>query len=266
MRKLLIIILIMTIMGCEESFDWENNSTLDILVVDGMITNERKAHEVILTRPIINLTDQPQPVSGANMVISDGTNTFPMTEQPPGSGRYFTAPDVRGFFGRPYFLFIEIGTISYGAGDLLTAATPLEDLEVFQNFEGQYELIFRESPDPAMIKYFLDWSALPECTSPDPEECRAKIIDYTLSSIDVNEFFKPEKERVAFPAGTRVIRQKFSLSEPHQRYIRSMLSETEWQGGPFDVIPGNVETNLTVGATGFFAASTVISDTTFVAQ
>ncbi|MBE9509733.1 MAG: hypothetical protein IMY71_02550, partial [Bacteroidetes bacterium] len=44
----------------------------------------------------------------------------------------------------------------------------------------------------------------------------------------------------------------------------TMLSETEWKGGVFDVLPGNVYTNLSEGAVGFFAVSTVVSDSTVV--
>jgi len=40
-----------------------------------------------------------------------------------------------------------------------------------------------------------------------------------------------------------------------------MLLETEWRGGLFDVAHGNLETNLSQGAFGFFAVSTVIRDT-----
>ena len=43
-----------------------------------------------------------------------------------------------------------------------------------------------------------------------------------------------------------------------------MLSETEWRGGLFDVKRANVITNLSEGAVGFFAVSTVVTDTTTV--
>jgi hypothetical protein len=43
-----------------------------------------------------------------------------------------------------------------------------------------------------------------------------------------------------------------------------MLMETEWRGGIFDVQHGNVITNLSSGAIGYFAASTVVTDTIFI--
>jgi hypothetical protein len=40
--------------------------------------------------------------------------------------------------------------------------------------------------------------------------------------------------------------------------------ETEWSGGLFDVQPGNVTTNLTNGALGYFAVCMIVSDTIYV--
>ena len=43
-----------------------------------------------------------------------------------------------------------------------------------------------------------------------------------------------------------------------------MLSETEWRGAVFDVHRADVTTNLSNGAIGFFAVSTIVSDTTVI--
>ncbi len=43
-----------------------------------------------------------------------------------------------------------------------------------------------------------------------------------------------------------------------------MLSETDWRGGVFDVLPGNARTNLSEGAVGFFTAADVIRDTVLI--
>jgi non-canonical (house-cleaning) NTP pyrophosphatase len=40
-----------------------------------------------------------------------------------------------------------------------------------------------------------------------------------------------------------------------------MVSETDFRGGVFDVLPGNARTNLTEGAIGYFTDTQVIRDT-----
>jgi len=42
------------------------------------------------------------------------------------------------------------------------------------------------------------------------------------------------------------------------------MMETEWQGGWFDVKRGNVKTNMSEGAVGYFLVSTVVTDTTYI--
>ncbi|MEQ8425482.1 MAG: hypothetical protein RIA63_12280, partial [Cyclobacteriaceae bacterium] len=69
-----------------------------------------------------------------------------------------------------------------------------------------------------------------------------------------------------FPENAVVIRKKFSVSPGYQSFLRSILSETEWRGGVFDVQRANAATNLTEGAIGYFAVSTVVTDTTIVVK
>ena len=56
-----------------------------------------------------------------------------------------------------------------------------------------------------------------------------------------------------------MIQRKYSLSPQHEEFIRSLLVETQWHGGNFDIEEGNVHTNLSEGALGFFGACSVIT-------
>lgn len=72
------------------------------------------------------------------------------------------------------------------------------------------------------------------------------------------------QKQLLFLWGSTVIRRKYSVSAAYRNFLRSMLSETEWRGGIFDVDRANTATNLSAGATGFFAVTTVVADTTTV--
>jgi hypothetical protein len=65
---------------------------------------------------------------------------------------------------------------------------------------------------------------------------------------------------------TKIIRTKYAVSPAYREFLRSMLSETEWHGGIFDVQPAPVGTNLSDGAIGFFAVTTIVSDTIVIAS
>jgi hypothetical protein len=82
--------------------------------------------------------------------------------------------------------------------------------------------------------------------------------------VDVIKFFKPAQEHVRFPPGTTVYREKESVNAWYGEFLRGMLSETDWRGGMFDVLPGNARTNMVGEAIGYFTAADVIRDTVVV--
>jgi len=86
-------------------------------------------------------------------------------------------------------------------------------------------------------------------------------VDFDLFDVDVNQLFSPPQDRVFFPPGTNVVITKESLSPGYAEYLRGLLSETAWNGGLFDVKPGDPFTNLSEGAIGYFAATTILRDT-----
>lgn len=87
---------------------------------------------------------------------------------------------------------------------------------------------------------------------------------YTLDVVDITKTFAPEKEPFTFPKGSTLHRKKYSLTLDHQNFLRSLLAEIDWRGGGFDAAPGNVLTNLSEGAVGYFYVSMVDSDSTIV--
>lgn len=266
MKKLIIFIsIILVSVRCEEDIKWDfKTQKSDIIVVEGMITNERIQHQVRLTRPVERLNETPEPVSGATVNISDQDGTFILDEYPEGSGIYLT-DSMRGVFGKIYTLEIKTADKEYSAEATMVAVTPLDTLKY--SLAGEAGDLFKLIPgntsdEPSMTEYYLDWSHAPGFT--DTDCCRAKIIYYSLNTIDAGEMFRPESEQVLFPAGTVVYRKKYSMNEAHAAFISTLLSETEWRGGLFDVQPGNVQTNLSEGAVGYFSASTVIADSTII--
>lgn len=263
--RLTILSLCLFCISCEKELAWEvNPQNNDLLVVDAVISNEKMNHLVKLSHTNPESNGGFNPASGATVVISDGANNELLFEFPSGSGLYFTSPDFRALFGKQYFLLIQYNGKNYAATDASVPGQPLDNEPVYKEVDnGLYTLNFREGEDPSMTRYFMNWIQTPYCDDSEVG-CLAKVIYYDLKTVDVNQNFRPEKETVFFPEETVIIRKKYSLSEPYRQFLRSMLSETEWRGGYFDVQRGNVFTNLSEGAVGFFAVSTVVTDSTFV--
>ena len=257
---LLLILLVFS--SCEERITWDlKTKPLSMIVVEGSITNEKKAHSVRLSHTITNQNSTPEPVSGALVAISDGDSIVFLQENAMDPGLYKTDSNLQGVAGKIYSLYIRVQGQEFTAYDYMPPVGALDPLgyHKIEGYENRYELNEHQRGDPALVEVYLDWSwMVPPENKP---EAKALLYFYKLKSIDVNEFFKPDRERVIFPAGTLVLRKKYSLSPRYQEFLRSMLMETEWKGGIFDVLPANVNSNIQGNAVGFFSASTVISDT-----
>ena len=133
----------------------------------------------------------------------------------------------------------------------------------YRKVNEQYALNLYETRGGAnFIDHQITWINTPSCITGN--KCEGRIVFYDLNTIDVNEIFKPKKEDFNFPANAIVVRKKYSVSPAYKAFLRSVLSETEWRGGVFDVQREDATTNLSEGAIGFFAVSTVVSDTTIV--
>ncbi len=257
-------LLCMLSLGCEESIH-KTLLTEDTnqLVVEGILTNEKTTHLIKLSTPYKTQNEIPTPATGAVIQITEGNNIYTLTELPAASGKYYT-PEMRAVVGRIYKLLIKYEGSEYTAQDYAVPVEPLHPLQ-YSKVNGLYSLDFSTPGNtPNYIDHKISWKNTPACLT--GTTCEGEIIFYDLKSIDVNEIFKPKKEEFTFPIHTTVIRKKYSTSPSYQAFLRSMLSETEWRGGIFDVQRADVLTNLSNGAIGFFAISTVVSDTTIIGK
>lgn len=263
MKKSIVLILcLLATVACEDPY---KKSLLSedtaLLAVEGMLTSENTNHLVRLSRPYKTQNDVALPVSGAIVTITEGTTNYALTESPAGSGLYYT-PIMRAVTGKVYSLQIIYNGKIYTAEDTPPPIEPVPQISYYKA-GNDYSLNLTPSGTEAnYINHEISWRNTSSCTT--ETGCHAKIVFYDLKTIDVHEVYKPKKEDLHFPPNSTIVRTKYSLSAAHKNFLRSMLSETEWRGGVFDVQRANTTTNLSDGAIGFFATSTILSDTTIV--
>jgi hypothetical protein len=264
-RALISFAVLLATLSCSERIDWDlEYIEEDLLVVEGKITNEAGPHEVRLSRPVFEMNGNPEPVTGARVTIADNRRVVQSLEEDlRRPGVYLTEPGFTAAVNRGYQLRIEFRDRTYTA---VTFMRPVSDFQNMRHVRVQddpplFELYIGDSPQPAIIRVELDWSHVRGYDTLPDSENHALIYHYSLGGVDVNRIFAPESERVRFPPGTVIIREKESVTPVYEEYLRGMLAETDWRGGVFDVLPGNARTNLSEGALGYFTAATVIRDT-----
>ena len=270
MRNLFKILLVfwayLAITSCEKADNIGiNKKQLDVIAVDGMITNETKAHCVKLTYPATALNQPPNPATGAVVTISDGTNIFSLTENPINSGCYYTDSTVTGRIDSTYQLTIKLNNKVFTAQSKLIATNFFEPLSYTIDSTSKLAIISNVAPsydqkEWSMWEINLDWSMLPNYSSLPANNCKALLYFYTLPTIDVSEILAPNEEIVKFPIGTVIKEKRYSLNAEYAAYLRSVLLLTTWKGGVFDTAPSNTKTNMSNGAIGFFSACAVISE------
>lgn len=266
MQKLTIyIILILILASCVKEANWNvPENGINYIVVDGILTNEYKVQNIYLQYNKANLNDITIPLSGAEVIISNEDEIYQLTEDTNEPGRYRTDSIVVAKFEKNYSLLIYYKDRFYNAGAYMVPGKAIYQLSYKKNEDNElyyidYVASAFDRDDPAMWEILIDWSTAPGYEQEPPEACRKKLMFYTLPTLDVSQVFAPLVEQVYFPAGTKIVERRYSLTSEHTAFLRSMLLETNWQGGVFPSDPANVSTNLSNGALGFFGICAVNS-------
>ncbi len=268
MKKLLLyLFLSLMLASCEEQSDWElQTADNDFIVVDGIITNEVKYQSITLSKPVTQLNEKPQPVSGATILVSSEQQLLSFHEDSEKSGTYISDTLFTGIRNRTYTLLITSGNKVYSAKAVLeppvlqTEFVPLTyEKNTDDNFYRITNIPTNYNPlSYAMYEILLDWSSAPGYEHANADSCLARLYYFTLPTIDVSEVFAPELEDVTFPAGTILTQRRYSLTSEHAAFMRALLLESTWTGGYFNTAPANIPTNMSAGAVGFFGACGVM--------
>jgi hypothetical protein len=255
----------MLLLSCVKQTDWPLKSQqTDLIVVQGIITDTMGSQTITIMHPVSHLNEPPQPVSGANVIITDEDSAYTLTEQPANSGVYLTKNSFIAQTGKHYTLLIALNNKLYTAKAIMIPGVHFNALKYAKD-EGDnlYHIdsvakAFNTS-DTAMWEVLLDWSQVPGYENVDHSKTKARLLYYTLPTLDVSQIFAPAMENITFPAGTIIVERRYSLTPEHAAFLRTLLSETNWKGGLFSTVSANVLTNLSSGAIGFFGACSITS-------
>lgn len=262
-RITLYIVLCMLMASCVKQASWDvSGGAGNLVAVDGILTNQRSTQTIVINHPVNKLNDTAVPVKGATVIIHTADSTWNLTETPAGSGKYNTPSTFMALLNKTYTLNIYDGSSVYSAKASMVAGATFTQLTYVQNdkdtlYHIDYVASAFSSNQPAMWEVLLDWSKVPSYLNADTSKCKARLLFYTLPTLDVSEIFAPVVEQVSFPRGTRITERRYSLSAQHAEFVREMLLETSWQGGLFPTAAANVSTNLSAGAVGFFGVCAV---------
>ncbi|MCX6266157.1 MAG: DUF4249 family protein [Bacteroidetes bacterium] len=264
MRKILFLTgLVFFLHGCVKETSWPlQGETPDRIIVDAIITDEVREHRIKLSYPVSELNQKPEPVAGAGVLISNEDEVWPLTEDPANPGVYVTPSSFYAQLQKNYTLLISFDGKVYTAKTTMIAGQVFRELQVAKNEDNElYHVDWVanafSTEEAAMWELLIDWSMVPGFEHLDSLDNHARMLFYTLPTLDVSEVFAPMMQSVIFPAGTMITERRYSLTSQHAEFVREMLLESNWAGGLFSVTPANVGTNLSGDAAGYFGACAV---------
>lgn len=166
-RKILpaLCFLIFTLTGCEEIMDIQlAGDGKKTLVVEGRITSDTMAHQILLSWTEDFFKKPPQDMAtGAALTISDGNSIYNLTETQPGV--YYTDPDVYGEAGKTYTLHIRLQDGSeYTGSDKMKSCPEFDSIVQSDNYNhgfagfqlyGYDLLFFGNEPEPVGDQYMF---------------------------------------------------------------------------------------------------------------
>lgn len=265
MRWVGAIILFLVFVSCEKQTSWELSSNgAGKLVFEANISSEYKQQVVRVSKSAANAQSVPEGVSQALLTVRVGDSLFQFTESLTEPGVYYSNQAFAARKNVKTIFKATINGVSYEAADITPPNNNIQALRYSKNAEnGLYKIdwvaTMYNAQHTAMWEVQLDWSGVEGYQNKPVDSCRARVIAFTLSSLDVMQIYAPEKEDVYFPKGTLITEKKYSLSPAYTEFYRALLRETQWRGGYFDEAPGVIPTNVSNGAQGFVGSTNVIS-------
>ncbi len=262
-----LVVLILILSGCEEIMDIQfEGDSQKTLVVEGQITSDTMAHQVVLSWTADFFKKPPRDmVTGANLTLTDGEKTVHFAETQPGI--YQTPPDVYGEAGKTYTLHISLPDgRRFEASEPMKYCTDFDSIAQSDNYNHGfagfeiygYDLLFYGyEPEPVgdqymFLLYFNDTllsDTLNEAVFASDEFVNGRYIrDLTTHFIAEDEFTGDSM---------KVTLEMQSLSKDYYEYLTGLMLETFWRGTPWDGPPANVSGNITNGARGYFRAADI---------
>lgn len=261
----MLLVLSVAIVSCTEKIDIKLDNSYVRLVVDGAITTDTMAQTIKLKTTSSYFYDQPAPVvSGAQVSITDGTQTFNLKED--SAGIYRTDPSVFGVGGHTYTLNIKLATPIGGYSDYSATSTlyPIGPLD-------SVNLLFH----PDWAKHGI-WEV--KCYVQEPPTIdfyRFLILrNHIMLTDSLNEWFITDDKffngnytngaTVAYlqqgsaaeglTPGDTVTVEVNSIGKEYFNFLSDAQAELRGSNPLFSGPPSNIKGNINNGAIGFFAA------------
>jgi hypothetical protein len=291
---------IVLINSCIAQFVPETTEDQDILVVEGIITDQPgpKIIKLSTTMPL-GAQSSAKTLSGCNVTLSDNLgNNFDLNETT--SGSYSTSPAFQGVIGRSYTLHIKTNgsrnNRTYESEPvLLRPVPPIDSIYynkvVLTRSDDGYSLtegcqIYLDTHDPENNCKYYRWEYVETWEFQLPYNYVQNRVCWTTAnsnSINIKNTSTLSEDKIVrqplnyITNGTdrlkirySILVNQYSLSEEEYTYWEKLQNVVEQVGSLFDIIPASIPSNIKCiekpeeNVLGFFSVSAISSKRIFI--
>lgn len=230
------------------------------MVVDAIFSTYAQEHEVKLSMSANYYSaDLPTQVSGASVVISDGTTSFVFADS--GNGVYKSASAAAALANRNYTLTINYNGETYTAVNYCNPVPTLDTVVLVPNYADGSTTIIED--------YTIKFSMQEKVGFGDYYAWKI-YVNGVLRNDKIKDFLAQSDELIPdgsylslvelstiddLESGDTVMIAQHAISKETYDAYFAILFQTDFRGGIFDSPPANVPTNLSTGAVGLFSVS-----------
>jgi len=265
------IIITVAFSSCTEKIDIELDESYDRLVVEGIITNEKKAHEVYLSTSTDFFNPEPADrVSNATVIVSDGVQTDTLTESST-AGRYLTHPDFEGVPGRTYNLSIELQQPVSGE-TVFTSSCKMPPYRAFDSINVVYKNRWEawqvnaytlEPPTVDFYRFDIYKNGVHITDTINEPFVTDDVLFNGQYSYGVTVgFLQIEKPDEIVEIGDTITARVASITEEYFTFMFDVIDESGFNSPLFEGPPANIRGNISNNGIGFFAAMAVDYEST----
>lgn len=257
--------------GCHKIIQLDLNEGEKHLIVDAKFTSFTQAHEVKLSYSSnFYSADSPELVSGANVTVTDGINTYTYNEVSP--GLYQTVPTASATINQLHTLKIDVDGTVYEGSNFCDTVPALDTVVVEPNFVNgssteiqDYSIKISTQELPGFgdryawniyINGVLYNDSLTEQLSLSDEYFADATYFYLV------ELTSLSKDKLQ--SGDTVMVAQHRISKETYDNYQAILQQTEYTGGIFDAPPANIPSNINNNAMGWFSCSGEVRNFTIV--
>lgn len=237
--------------SCEKVIDLNIKNTEPKVVIEAMITNELKNHEIYLSRTLnFDENTEKEGIVGAQVFVKDDLgNSFNFADH---GGGVYISPRFRGFSGRTYTLTVTHQGKTYTAQSKMPLQVSINFLiqtqsTFFNETRNAIEVNYNDPIDQENYYYFRTM-----VNGISRNKLYVESDRFTNGKEVKNVLYFDDPELLA---GDQVNVRMYTIDPKVFRYLYT-IAAIEGSSGP-PTAPANPDSNISSGALGYFSASTV---------